>query len=107
MAPSAPAKALKRPFPPDFQRFSTIFFNFQRFQLVFHGFKAVKTSGRYSSGYGLGSFPARVRPENVEDAVHAMRAAPAQEWPTFIGHVGASTWPFWAHSPAGMGLDIA
>eukprot|EP00435_Cladocopium_sp_Y103_P015540 s2928_g3.t2 len=39
---------------------------------------------RYSSGYGVGSFPARVRPEQVEDAARAMKIASTQEWLAFI-----------------------
>eukprot|EP00913_Durusdinium_trenchii_P003338 g3090.t2 len=33
---------------------------------------------RYSSGYGVGSFPARIRPERVEDAQRALKTTSAQ-----------------------------
>ncbi|CAK9115897.1 unnamed protein product [Durusdinium trenchii] len=39
---------------------------------------------RYSSGYGVGSFPARIRPERVEDAQRALKTTSAQEWSTFM-----------------------
>lgn len=39
---------------------------------------------RYTSGYGVGSFPVRVRPEKVEDAARAMKIASTQEWLAFI-----------------------
>eukprot|EP00434_Breviolum_minutum_P022065 symbB.v1.2.019480.t1/scaffold1594.1/size109923/2 len=39
---------------------------------------------RYTSGYGVASFPARIRPEQVEDAARSMKIASAQEWSVFI-----------------------